>query len=218
MQVLTTSLGRIDEKLLNLSRLPTFQPMVSMAHASRRRRPLPPQGTAQQSQQEAQPAAAPSPVNEAQLRELWAAGRPARFISDSLPEQLAAGWLFPQAVIFQADAVLRLCNALLPVVARVKGVFRVGKEWVSVELDEARGCAKLVPLAYRRESRFEAILPRGVDSRRGAAACVALAVPSAGTRVPEEEDDWVPMTVACLLRQDWDAAEQLMCRWLVSSP
>jgi hypothetical protein len=122
--------------------------------------------------------------------------RPARFISDSSPEHVACGWLFPQSVIFEPEKLLVLCNALhlarggpgplpppqsnlsgsdgcqsrdrLGSVARIKGVFRTGpKQWCSLTPDEGKGCMVLEPIAYRKESRFEVIV--SIASKAGQA-------------------------------------------------
>ena len=163
-QVLRISLGNIDESIIDEERQNVFQPMFSTAHSSRRRvaMPLPKRD---QLDQAAESSASTSSSEADQLdwdrvRASWQQGQPARFISDSSPDHVACGWLFDQSTVFVSEALLNLCDALKPVASRIKGVFRTSsKEWCSLEVMEeaSREGFRLVPLAYRRESRFEGI-------------------------------------------------------------
>ena len=221
MQILRASFGCIDDSVIDEARQPVFRPMFSAAHASRRRvaRPLPQEdrpdhgalggstrGEDHQREADGGSTNAPSATDERMdweaVQASWRQGQPARFTSESSPDHVACGWLFDPNTVFVAEALLLLCDALRPVVARIKGVFRTGaKEWCSLQaaadLEGDGGRTRLVPLAYRRESRFEVILPRAGVSR-GAAGTDAGATASS-------DRAWVVQAVQALEGHDWDS-------------
>jgi hypothetical protein len=66
----------------------------------------------------------PSSGSHDRVPPAWLLGRPARFVSESSPDFASCGWLWSPEVQFERQALTRLCNALLPAVARMKGVLR----------------------------------------------------------------------------------------------
>jgi len=71
----------------------------------------------------------------------------------TLPDgkQLARGWVFDAADVFDRDAVLTvLAN---PAFTRLKGVFRCEHEWLAV--NRTASGTTVTPTAYRRDSRVE---------------------------------------------------------------
>ncbi|MDP6926880.1 MAG: GTP-binding protein [Rhodospirillales bacterium] len=73
----------------------------------------------------------------------------------------ACGWIFPPDRSFDRDGVLDLLGPPGPVgikpVERLKGVIRVGKEWLLI--DRVSNEILVTPIAYRRDSRLEVIVP-----------------------------------------------------------
>jgi G3E family GTPase len=75
------------------------------------------------------------------------------------------GWVFSNGDIFGQEALVDYLGPPGPKglenVERLKGVFRVGSEWLLI--DRARGEISVTPIAYRRDSRLEIILAEDVD-------------------------------------------------------
>ncbi len=73
----------------------------------------------------------------------------------------ACGWIFPPDLSFDRDGVLDLLGPPGPTgvgpVERLKGVFHVGKEWLLI--NRVRNEISVAPIAYRRDSRLEVIVP-----------------------------------------------------------
>ncbi|GAX76597.1 hypothetical protein CEUSTIGMA_g4043.t1 [Chlamydomonas eustigma] len=136
-------------------------------------------------------------------------GWPARHISNSSPHHLAVGWLFPPDIVFKREALLEVVATLLPVVSRVKGVFRVGKEWCSLQYDEDGGSkiAKLEFIAYRKDSRLEIILP---SNFMRAPEKKVDAEEDEGLRHQQQSTKWTELLVALLFQQQWDLIEGLI--------
>ncbi len=71
------------------------------------------------------------------------------------------GWVFAPEDIFEQDDLIDYLGPPGPKglekVERLKGVFRIGAEWILI--DRARGEISVTPIAYRRDSRLEIILP-----------------------------------------------------------
>jgi G3E family GTPase len=77
-------------------------------------------------------------------------GMPLRFISDGSPP--ACGWIFSPRDVFREPALLKLLGELAGT-SRLKGVFRVEDDWLTVN---RFGTATTVsPTQYRRDSRVE---------------------------------------------------------------
>jgi hypothetical protein len=72
------------------------------------------------------------------------------------------GWVFHRDDVFARPLLARLLTALAnePAVKRVKGVLRLGSEWVAPAVavgGDGRTRVALEPAAYRRDSRIEII-------------------------------------------------------------
>jgi hypothetical protein len=69
--------------------------------------------------------------------------------------------VFAPEDIFEQDALVDFLGPPGPNdlknVERLKGVFRLGAEWIL--FDRAQGEISVTPIAYRRDSRLEIILP-----------------------------------------------------------
>ena len=93
-------------------------------------------------------------------------GQPVRAVNEGNGYQ-GCGWVFAPDDIFDQDALTDYLGPPGPKglekVERLKGVFRIGPEWILI--DRARGEISVPPIAYRRDSRLEIILPEseGVD-------------------------------------------------------
>ncbi len=73
----------------------------------------------------------------------------------------ACGWIFSHDEIFDQDALIDYLGPPGPQglekVERIKGAFRIGEDWLLI--DRVKGEMTFMPIAYRRDSRLEAILP-----------------------------------------------------------
>ncbi|WP_028536460.1 CobW family GTP-binding protein [Paludibacterium yongneupense] len=77
----------------------------------------------------------------------------------------AQGWVFPPETEFEGEALVSFFErlpALVPGLVRAKGVFRVQDSWVWLNWLEGQWNA--VEVAWRRDSRFEAIAEGEVDA------------------------------------------------------
>lgn len=77
----------------------------------------------------------------------------------------ACGWIYSAEEVFDRDRLLDLLGppgppGLRPI-ERLKGVFRVGKEWLLI--DRVANEISVTPIAYRRDSRLEIIVPDSVQ-------------------------------------------------------
>jgi len=74
------------------------------------------------------------------------------------------GWIFSKKDKFDEEALVDYLGPPGPEglhnIERLKGVFRVGREWVLV--DRVKGEISISPIAYRRDSRLEIILPDAI--------------------------------------------------------
>jgi G3E family GTPase len=84
---------------------------------------------------------------------LLAQGRPHRAVSVA-QDHYACGWIFSPADVFDEDRLLEILFDHLDV-ARLKGVFRIGDEWIYVNRVQEE--SKMEFTAYRRDSRLEII-------------------------------------------------------------
>ncbi len=75
---------------------------------------------------------------------------------------------------------------------------RVGKDWVSLEADDMGGF-RLVPIAYRKESRFEVIMPRRASRPQGGGA----------------QQSWEAEMARLMTLNDWEGAEAIMLERLL---
>lgn len=210
--MLTSSSGQIDESIIDAERQSFYLPIFSTAHSSRRRLAgqnqsliNPDTVVASGSLSCETPLYSTSEANQpdwATVSASWSQGRPALFVSDSSPDHIACGWMFDQSKVFVPESLLSLCNALQPVVLRIKGIFRTGeKMWCSLQVDEAKGGMKLVPIAYRRESRFEVILPREkTRSGRSGRSDRRIEI-----EADESDQGWISVSVKALIRHDWES-------------
>jgi G3E family GTPase len=75
------------------------------------------------------------------------------------------GWVFSVGDIFDQDAVIDYLGppgpARLSSVERIKGVFRIGTEWLLI--DRVKSEISVTPIAYRRDSRLEIIVSETED-------------------------------------------------------
>jgi G3E family GTPase len=90
---------------------------------------------------------------------MLAQGRPHRMTS-AAQDHHACGWIFSQEDVFDEDLLLETLFDRLDV-TRLKGVFRIGDEWIFVNRvqDESR----MEFTAYRRDSRLEIIAKNPCD-------------------------------------------------------
>ena len=102
------------------------------------------------------PATPPAEIGAAE------AGKPVRAENTGVGYQ-ACGWIFSSEDIFDQDGLVDYLGppgpSGLEKVERLKGVFRIGTDWIL--LDRARSEITIPPIAYRRDSRLEIILPEG---------------------------------------------------------
>ena len=75
------------------------------------------------------------------------------------PGGAACGWVFDAADVFDEGKLLALLAGTKEA-SRLKGVFRVEDEWVSV--NRAGTAVSVAPTAYRRDSRLE-VFADGLD-------------------------------------------------------
>ncbi|KAK9815305.1 hypothetical protein WJX72_001348 [[Myrmecia] bisecta] len=68
----------------------------------------------------------------------------------------SCGWIFSPDDVFNKQHLLHMLAAVQSTVVRVKGVFRVGKDWV-IPATNSAGELVLEPIAYCRDSRIEII-------------------------------------------------------------
>jgi len=89
-------------------------------------------------------------------------GKPVR-VENSGQGYQGCGWVFSAEDVFDQDALVDYLGPPGPEglekVERLKGVFRIGAEWILI--DRARSEISVTPIAYRRDSRLEIILPEG---------------------------------------------------------
>jgi len=132
-----TTMGEIDNALLDLKAHDERLPLFPHLHDHGVSQPAPDIGT-------------PQP------------GQPVRAVNASQGYQ-GCGWVFAPDDIFDQDALTDYLGPPGPKglekVERLKGVFRIGAEWILI--DRARGEISVTPIAYRRDSRLEIILPEG---------------------------------------------------------
>ena len=85
-------------------------------------------------------------------------GRPLRFVSRSSPP--ACGWIFSPRDVFHEMRLLRFLGELAGT-NRLKGVFRVEDDWISI--NRVGGATTVAPTQYRRDSRVEIFAVPGTD-------------------------------------------------------
>ncbi len=89
-------------------------------------------------------------------------GKPVRAINSGSGYQ-GCGWVFSSEDIFNRDDLVDYLGPPGPKglenVERLKGVFRIGADWLLI--DRARSEITVTPIAYRRDSRLEIILAEG---------------------------------------------------------
>jgi len=87
-------------------------------------------------------------------------GRPFRAENKGSGYQ-ACGWIFSQSEIFDREALIDYLGPPGPLglekVERVKGAFCIGEDWLLI--DRVKKEMTFMPIAYRRDSRLEIILP-----------------------------------------------------------
>jgi G3E family GTPase len=98
-------------------------------------------------------------------------GRPQRFVNAANGHH-ACGWVFSADDVFDEERLLGMLFDRFDVV-RLKGVFRIGDQWVLVNRVGVE--TRMEPIAYRRDSRLEAIAdgPRDwLECERNLVACL----------------------------------------------
>ena len=85
-------------------------------------------------------------------------GRPLRFVSESSPP--ACGWIFSPRDAFHEMHLLRFLGELAGA-HRLKGVFRVEDDWISI--NRVGSATTVAPTLYRRDSRVEIFAVPGTD-------------------------------------------------------
>jgi G3E family GTPase len=98
-------------------------------------------------------------------------GRPQRF-ANAANGHHACGWIFSADDVFDEDRLLETLFDRFEVV-RLKGVFRIGDDWMLINRVGVE--TRMEPIAYRRDSRLEAIAdgPRDwLECERDLIACL----------------------------------------------
>ncbi len=89
-------------------------------------------------------------------------GKPVR-VENSGNGYQGCGWIFSPEDVFKQDELVDYLGPPGPKglenVERLKGVFRIGAEWVLI--DRTRNEISVTPIAYRRDSRLEIIIAEG---------------------------------------------------------
>lgn len=85
-------------------------------------------------------------------------GQPLRFESTSTPP--ACGWIFSPNDVFHEMRLLRFLGELAGT-NRLKGVFRVGDDWIAI--NRVGTATTVAPTHYRRDSRVEIFAEPGTD-------------------------------------------------------
>ena len=134
--VLTTTHGMLDLSLLDADITPERVPLFPNAHPVVSTKPARP------------PAGSGSTIS------LLLPGHPVRRESQQ-GERAACGWIFSPLDSFRKVDLFELCNGSFDV-HRLKGVFRVGNEWLLFNRVGGELTCESIP--YRRDSRLEVIL------------------------------------------------------------
>lgn len=133
--IVEAKMGEIDGTLLDLKANDERLPLFPHLHDHAETQPAPDIGTSQP-------------------------GRPVRAVNAGNGYQ-GCGWVFAPEDIFEQDALVDYLGPPGPNdlnnVERLKGVFRLGTEWILI--DRTQGEISVTPIAYRRDSRLEIILP-----------------------------------------------------------
>ncbi len=145
IHIASTRGGRLDPTWLDLETSPLRVPMFPDAHVH-------PEEPADEH--------FPSLENNENRKPSPAPGRPHRVESEGLGHY-ACGWIFSPEDVFDDDRLMSLLAAG-DSIERLKGVFRIGGEWILVnrvgkEIDSQ-------PVAYRRDSRLEVISKEPPDT------------------------------------------------------
>ncbi len=90
---------------------------------------------------------------------MLAPGKPYRAVN-AANDHHACGWIFSPDDVFDEDRLLDTLFDRFDVV-RLKGVFRIGEEWILVNRVQSE--TRMEPIAYRRDSRLEAIAEAPCD-------------------------------------------------------
>ncbi|KAG2441778.1 hypothetical protein HXX76_003391 [Chlamydomonas incerta] len=149
-------------------------------------------------------------------------------------QQVSCGWLFSSEDVFERQALAALLAAVWPAVARLKGIFRVGKSSYVVPYRQPDGGSnagggggagagvELRPISYRRESRLEIIvdvpgvaeaeaLGGGAGMRSGGSGKQAGGAPGeAGASGGAVSDCDAAALGAAVAAADWDAVERAL--------
>ncbi|KAK3278078.1 hypothetical protein CYMTET_13959 [Cymbomonas tetramitiformis] len=147
----------------------------------------------------------------AQPAEPAARGEPVR-VQAEVAGQKAAGWRFSAEDIFDRNRLQAFLTELAAHhgVARCKGVFRIGKEWVvpSWSLgDDGDRKLSLATIAYRRDSRVEIIAAIAPSQTEPAAD------PASGNAAPSEVSE-AAAAAAAAANANWDSVEVELLRCL----
>ena len=143
-------------------------------------------------------------------------GKPYRVLGGTA-EFKTAGWVFSREEVFARPRLTALFQSLAsePRVKRVKGVVRVGAEWVMPQVVNdpdgggaggGGGMVKLEPIAYRRDSRLEIIVmttsSSSSDGEGGGGGGG-----DGGEGEGSEENEGVECAARAAAACDWDALE-----------
>ncbi|GIM10693.1 hypothetical protein Vretimale_14275 [Volvox reticuliferus] len=157
---------------------------------------------------------------------------------DGEPQLVSCGWLFSSEDVFDRGRLVTVVSELRRGAARIKGIFRVGKSSYAVPYFQPDGGVELRPVAYRRESRLEVIVPISLSrgsgrdgiARRGASSHQEASSSASSPRIdpgpaavttgdcPMLESsnvtlgpDWRPVRLEdAMAAADWDAVEQAL--------
>jgi len=138
-----TTHGRLDPAWLDLAATDERFPLYPDAHEHPHR-----EGTGDRKQGTERAAVgcltpAPCPLSP---------GKPLRYPSPPGISPACCGWVFDAADVFDEDKLLALLGEVGSV-ARLKGVFHLEDEWVTI--NRAGTAVRVAPTAYRRDSRLE---------------------------------------------------------------
>ena len=147
---------------------------------------------------------------------------PLKFLAADVASHSSCGWLFHEDDIFDRSLLKPLMDLISKNSHRVKGVFRVGKEYIVLKAGSA-GVINLGPFSYRRESRIEIIaLPGRSASTSGGEAVTEAATPPApdGSALNDALAGLGGSTeiAAAVMRCDWTTIENALLAVLKSAP
>ena len=163
-----------------------------------------------------------------------ASGRPVRFhVAGSAGRELATcGWIFDSGDCFHQQRLLALLQELARHAERLKGIFRVGKGFVTSKSGPC-GSIELEPVSYRRESRVEVIVRASAAARSDASSAQCRSTGSAAGEGAASIEGELTARGAdsatgsssrrasdqmqdAFARQDWGAVERALTECLLS--